>query len=50
METPTTPSPHVSDNESDEEEMETGEEEDLLASPGHRHHDSSEDRDGFQHI
>jgi len=30
--------------------MEVGEEEDLFASPGHPHHDSSDDDNGFVHV
>jgi len=41
---PASPSPNVSDNE-----METDEEADLLASPGNNNDDSSSD-DGFQHV
>jgi len=46
---PATPPPNVSD--SDREEMETGDEDDLLAYTGEGHggDDSSED-DGFQHV
>jgi len=47
MATPTTPPLQVSDNE---EEMDLGKEDALLASPGHHPNDSDEDEDGFQHV
>jgi len=43
---PATPPPTVSNSEGDE--METDEEADLLASPGHNSSDDSDD--GFQHV
>jgi len=42
LDTPASPSPHVS-----EYEMETDEEEELLASPAHRDNNSSDSDDGF---
>jgi len=50
-EAPATPSPHVSDNE-DDGQMETDNEEDLLASPSHNRDrdNSNSDDDGFQHV
>jgi len=46
-EVPVTPSPNVSDGS----EMETGDEEDLLAYTGEgRDGDDSSDEDGFQHV
>jgi len=44
---PATPPPAVSDSEDDK--METDEEADLLASPGHNS-SSDSDSDGFQHV
>jgi len=46
MVTPATPPPQVSYTE----EMDIGEEDALLASPGHHHDNSDEDEDGFQHV
>jgi len=45
-ESPASPPPNVSDSEGN---METDEEEDLLAYHG-MNHDSSSDEDGFQHV